>query len=235
MLTKVMRYIPAKEKTMSKLLLFTAIDTSCTRQEQLKKRRTLGFKRTEYKELTPYILYACYQKEETLIRTYFFKEHLILFVEVTPYSHEFATLFDGSLSSMDVYLTDLSPEVVIPTFEKIIAEKGQGYTEIPMCHVYGQRWWHDEALIVGNRTALKGLRDAIDKAIQYGESRVDVSSSDGEGYDLYISCLEGETENNPRWEAIKLPYHDKETYVPDEENELDPFQLLKSYKDLLKR
>lgn len=29
--------------------------------------------------------------------------------------------------------------------------------------------------------------------------------------------------------------NDEETYVPDEENELDPFQLLKSYKDLLKR
>lgn len=220
---------------MSNPLLFTAIDTSFTRQEQLKKRRKIGFKRTEYEELTPQVIYACYQKQETLIRTYFFKEHLILFVEVTPYFHEFETLFNGSLSSMDVYLTDLSPEVVIPTFEKIIAEKGQGYIEFPMCHVYGQRWWHDEAMIVGNRTALKELRDAINKAIQYGESRVGVTSSDGEGYDLFISCLEGETENNLEWETIRLPYYDKDTCGPDEENEIDPFQLLKSYKDLLRR
>lgn len=89
-------------------------------------------------------------------------------------------------------------------------------------------------MIVGNQTALKELRDAIDKAIENGEARVGTSSSDDEAYELFISCLTGKMENNENWQQIRLPYHDKEMYVPDED-EVDPFTHLKLYKNLLSR
>lgn len=47
--------------------------------------------------------------------------------------------------------------------------------------------------------------------------------------------MPGETENNEDWKQIRLPYHDREMYEPDDDNEVDPFDYLKFYKSLLSR
>lgn len=50
-------------------------------------------------------------------------------------------------------------------------------------HVYGQFMWHGEARIVGTRSALEGLRAAIDAALKDGKGETgEVFASDGEGY-----------------------------------------------------
>ena len=67
-------------------------------------------------------------------------------------------------------------------------------------------------------------------ALTYGEGRTVVSSSDWEGYDLYVKCLPGEPETNKKWDSIQLPYHDREMYVPDEKEELDPYKLLVNWR-----
>ena len=43
--------------------------------------------------------------------------------------------------------------------------------ELPYLHLYGQKYWHDDAILVGNIAALKELRNAIDNIIQHGEAR----------------------------------------------------------------
>ena len=219
---------------MANTTLFIGIDTSLSISANIEKRKQFNIKRVQYEELSPTVTFACYEKQETLIRTYFFKDALILFVEVTLYIQHFEEMFGYGITEMDVLVTDTSHETLIPEFVKIIDEKKQGYTELPYLHIYGQKYWHDNAIIVGNKTALKEFRDVIDNAIQYGEGRLGTSSSDGEGYELFISYLPGEAENNKDWQQITLPYHDKEMYVPNED-EVDPFSHLKLYRNLLRR
>lgn len=221
-------------KVLADTKLFIGIDTSLSIPANIEKRKQFNIKRVQYEDLSPTITFACYEKQDTLIRTYFFKDALILFVEVTPFIQQFEEMFGQSNTEMDVFTTDNSHEMLIPKFIKVIAEKKQDYTELPYLHIYGQKLWHDEAIIVGNKTALKELREAIDNAIQYGEGRLVTSTSDGEGYELFISCLPGETENNKEWQQITLPYHDKEMYVPNED-EFDPFSYLNLYRNLLRR
>ncbi|WP_417899852.1 hypothetical protein ABN702_06095 [Bacillus haimaensis] len=213
--------------------LFIGIDTNLSKSSNMGNRKQFYIRRVQYEKLSPTVTFACYEKQDTLIRTYFFNDVLILFVEVTPFIQQFEDMFGQSNTEMDVFTTDISHEILIPKFIKVIAEKKEGYTESPYLHIYGQKNWHDDAIIVGNKTALKDLRNVINNAIQYGEGRLVTSSSDGEGYQLFISCLPGETENNKDWQQIILPYHDKEMYVPNE-NEIDPFSLLTLYRNLLR-
>lgn len=72
----------------------------------------------------------------------------------------------------------------------------------PWMHVYAQPFWHAEARIMGTRSALQGLRDAIDRALATGmESRCDAIVSDGEGYHVVISIRSMEA-----LESEPLPY-----------------------------
>lgn len=55
-------------------------------------------------------------------------------------------------------------------------------------HIYAQPHWHAEAKVMGTRTALLGLRDAIDRALQTGmDARANGIVSDGEGYHVVVS------------------------------------------------
>lgn len=219
---------------MDNTTLFIGIDTSVSISSKISKRKQFKIRRVEYEELSPTVTFACYEKQDTMIRTYFFKEALILFVEVTPFIQLFEEMFGQGQSEMDIFTTDTSHEFLIHYFRKVIAEKGGGYTEFPYLHIYSQKYWHDDAIIVGNKTALIELRDAIDNAIQYGEGRLGASTSDREGYDLFILCLPGDPENNNDWQTIKLPYHDTEMNIPSED-EIDRFSHLTLFKSLLRR
>lgn len=54
-------------------------------------------------------------------------------------------------------------------------------------HIYGQDLWHDSATIVGDEEALENLGDAIDKALEDGQSKSESFVKDGEGYEILIS------------------------------------------------
>lgn len=109
---------------------------------------------------------------------------------------------------MDTYLDNYSPEEV---FEKLNNAINNGYDEdtpSPICHIYGQGMWYGDAFIVANRTALEEMRNAIDIALKYGETRTTLSPSDNEGYDLFISCVEDGFD----WDLVEIPYHDPEYF-----------------------
>ena len=68
-------------------------------------------------------------------------------------------------------------------------------------HVYGQDCEHEEAFIVGNETALRALRDALDAALNGGLGQATVFAADGEGYILHV--IKHPTQ---RIDRLQLPY-----------------------------
>lgn len=219
---------------MEATTLFVGIDTSISLQSNLEKRKKQKIKRVNLIELSPNISFASYKKDNTIIRTYFYKKEVVLFVEVTPYLKEMEEIFGRSSTDLDVTTTDLSHEALIPKFEQVLVEYEKGEIISPLLHAYGQRFWHDEALIVANKEALVKLKNAIDVALRYGDGRFSSTTSDGEGYDFYIKCLHGEVETNQVWANLELPYHDREMYVP-KADEIDPYSIKTVYNHVLKR
>jgi hypothetical protein len=51
-----------------------------------------------------------------------------------------------------------------------IFEACEGPTRTNILHLYGQESWHDDAIVVGGRTALGQFRDAVEKALRCGEA-----------------------------------------------------------------
>ncbi len=91
-----------------------------------------------------------------------------------------------------------------------------------LLHVYGQSYWHTPALVIGQKTALLKLRDAIDKALQDGHGRCDVFANDGEGYTVHVLLEDSDWLNNP-WTEMELPYTDPVANQGDK----SPWSLLK--------
>lgn len=128
---------------------------------------------------------------------------------------------------MDTYVDVDQPEEVIKQLNQ--AYHNHFYEEdepTPVCHLFGQQMWHSNAYLIANRTALIELREAIEVAIKHEESRLGLTPSDGEGYDLFIKCVE----DNFEWKELEMPYHDRECYVPDEKAELSPYNVFQKYK-----
>jgi len=76
-----------------------------------------------------------------------------------------------------------------------------------LLHIYAQDSWHQPVTIVGNRSALEALRDAIQSAIDTGQNAattVDVFTNDGEGYEVLIMPCEDAV----LWETFATPYTD---------------------------
>lgn len=73
----------------------------------------------------------------------------------------------------------------------------------PMLHVYAQFCNHDDAHILGTRTGLMLLRQAIDRVLAQGgvSDAANLFAADGEGYDVRVACVSEED-----LEAAKLPY-----------------------------
>lgn len=101
--------------------------------------------------------------------------------------------------------------------------------DMPILHVYGQQFWHDDLRIAGNRAGLLALKQAVDKALgaagaKPGESAAvcaPFTQNDGEGFDATIEVL-------PQSEAETLPqaYHDEMLFAPTE-NRVKPASLWK--------
>jgi hypothetical protein len=76
----------------------------------------------------------------------------------------------------------------------------------PFLHVYGQAWWHNDAIIVGDEAALYALRNAIDYALlhRYADS-ADVFVGDGEGFNVRVLVADS---NEISDEKFPMPYSD---------------------------
>jgi hypothetical protein len=69
----------------------------------------------------------------------------------------------------------------------------------PIIHIYPNASFHEEAYIVGNKAGLIKLHKALLKALFYNsEGCCEVSTTDGEGYNLHVIVTERDD--------IALPY-----------------------------
>jgi hypothetical protein len=80
--------------------------------------------------------------------------------------------------------------------------------EPPYLHVYGQKYPHAVAGIVGNREALERLSDALERALSLDyangkPSRIEAFTNDGEGYSVSVRCIES------KFQELELPYTEK--------------------------
>lgn len=199
-----------------------------------KKAKKFNFKLEESERLANTLYRFVYSLNGERILCYYivddWKGHYrYLFVEYNELYDKFTSQFgvEGVQGGyweigMDTYLDDYSPEVV---FEKLNNAVNSGYDEdtpSPICHIYGQGMWHGDAFIVGNRTALEEMRNAIDIALKYGEISTTLFPSDEEGYDLFISCVD----DRFNWDLVDMPYHNPDYF----DTPKTPIKAFKRYK-----
>lgn len=199
-----------------------------------KRAKKFNFKLEESERLADTLYRFVYSKNGEQILCFYIVDdwegpYRYLFVENNELYGEFTSQFgtagvQGGYGEcrMDTYLDNDSLEEI---FEKLNKAINSGYDEdtpMPICHIYGQGMWHGDAFIVANRMALEEMRDAIDIALKYGETRATLSQSDNEGYDLFISCIE----DGFNWGKIDMSYHDPEYF----EKPKVPVEAFKKYK-----
>ena len=233
---------------MSDVKLFTAIyipETPFVKGVlKPKKAKKYNFELLESRKIADTLYHFIYKKDEKQIACFYIVDdwegpYRYLFIENNELYEEFTSQFGvagvrGGYGecSMDIYLGDNFSSDAL--FKKLNTAINSGYEEgepMPMCHFFGQQMWHDNAYLIANRIALIELREAIDTALEHGETRLGLSPSDGEGYDLFIKCVEDDFE----WEALEMPYHDKEIYEPDESVEIPPYDVFKKYKRFFRK
>lgn len=203
-----------------------------------KKAKKYNFELLANKKIADTLYHLIYKKNEKQIHSFYFIGDLedelerYLFVENNDLYDEFISQFWGGderywESGMDIYLDVNSPEIIISKLDKVYNNHFYEEDEpMPLCHIFGQQMWHDNAYLIANRTALIELQDAIEVVLKHGEIKLSLSPSDDEGYYLYLKCVEDDF----KWEALEMPYHDRECYIPDETTELSPYKVFKKYK-----
>lgn len=189
----------------------------------------------ESEKLADTLYHLIYKKDEIIFHCYYYigdldeKYERYLFVKNNDLYRNFMTQFLGRYREceMDAYID-------VNDSENILDELNQTYynrfynkdIDGAWCHIYGQQMWHGDAYIIANRSALIELKQAIDVALENEEARVKgLAPSDGEGYDLYIKCVDDDFE----WDDLEMPYHDRECYFPDETTEVPPNKAFKNY------
>ena len=74
-----------------------------------------------------------------------------------------------------------------------------------MLHIYSPIWQHADGYIIGDKRALKDLRDALDRAISGKEpTSFKAFVNDGEGYTVHVACL-----SEQEVDRLSLPYTDE--------------------------
>ncbi len=98
-------------------------------------------------------------------------------------------------------------------------------TENPMgyLHIYAQDSWHAEAIIVGDETALRGLREAIDAALGEGKGISGAVVDDGEGYNICVL--------KQSVDGLAVPY--TSDYAKDQGNR--PWPDLSGFRELIEK
>ncbi|MFS0638224.1 hypothetical protein AB1K84_20160 [Mesobacillus foraminis] len=202
-----------------------------------KKAMKYTFELLESEKMASNLYHFIYKKDETQIHSYYFKDleddlERYLFVENNDLYDDFVSQFWGGGQrywecGMDVYFEVDRPEEVLEQLNRVVTNRFYEEDEpMPVCHIFGQQMWHSNAYLIANRTALLELKEAIEVALKHEETRLGLMPSDGEGYDLFIKCVEDDFE----WEELEMPYHDRECYVPDESADLPPNKTFKKYK-----
>jgi hypothetical protein len=202
-----------------------------------KKAKKYNFELLVSKKMVSNLHHFIYKRDEKQIHSYYYKDleddlERYLFVENNDLFDNFVSQFWGGgqrywESRMDVYLDVDSPEEVFEHLNHVVNNRFYDEDEpMPMSHIFGQQMWHGNAYLIANRTALMELKEAIDVALKHEETRLCLMPSDGEGYDLFIKCVEDDFE----WDELEMPYHDRECYVPDETVDLPPYKIFKKYK-----
>lgn len=184
-----------------------------------------GFALIHENNLSPILKEYVFTKDEQKIRICLYLnvylEELILFVQEGSLKETFMENLkskDFSGFHYDLFISAIEPEAIIKEIEAALL-----ITEEPdHLHIYGQASWHQDAFIIGHRSALIQLRKAIDEAIEHGEKREVFSPVDGEGYNLYISCVDDSFD----LEEIDEPYHDPDIF----EKRKPPAKAFKLYK-----
>lgn len=72
-------------------------------------------------------------------------------------------------------------------------------------HLYPQPFQHETAFVVGTREGLQELRNLIDRALEADIANGEVTTADGEGYDLVVISL-----LQAAFDEAQLPYTDEE-------------------------
>ena len=81
-------------------------------------------------------------------------------------------------------------------------------SDVRLLHLYAQPAEHDDAWIVGNRTALVAFAQAIQDAFTSGEGSTDAFTADGEGFTLHVR-LDDTPMSSPSWIKRAVPYTDE--------------------------
>lgn len=202
-----------------------------------KKGKKYNFELLESEKVVNNLYHFIYKRDEKQIHSYYFEDledalERYLFVENNDLYDDFVSQFWGGgqrywETGMDVYLDVDSPNKVLGYLYRV--HNNEFYDEdetIPLCHIFGQQMWHSNVYLIANRTALLELKEAIDVALKHEETRLGLMPSDGEGYDLFIKCVEDDF----KWDELEMPYHDRECYVPDESVDLPPKKIFIKYK-----
>lgn len=82
--------------------------------------------------------------------------------------------------------------------------------ETRMAHVHGQHREHDPVILQANPQALAAIADAV-RALRHTDARhanVDLTTSDGEGYQLEIERVDADF-GDPVWSDAELPYFER--------------------------
>ena len=87
-----------------------------------------------------------------------------------------------------------------------------GKMDVDLLHIYPQAFWHDDAVVLGNRSALKRLLRTVQRALDIGEAFTEVMTTDGEGYNIYVKVLD-EDWSGEKWRTASLPYYRPENFV----------------------
>ncbi|MGG3857135.1 hypothetical protein ABET41_04040 [Metabacillus fastidiosus] len=206
--------------------------------EQLKPKeaKKYNFELKNSESLSDNVYHFIYRKGEKLINCFYVVEDWeepepLLFIENNELYDEFTSQFgregEAEIGGMDTFL-DVNYLEAVPEklYKAINAGTYDEDQDTPVCHLYGQDMWHSTAYIVANRIALEELREAIDTALSNGEYRVSSSTSDSEGYHLFISCVP----NDFNWNTVELPYHDLEYF----DKPKSPFSAFNKYRFKLK-
>ena len=99
-----------------------------------------------------------------------------------------------------------------------MTETGVGDT-MDVVHVWAQEYFHCDGFIVGNKGGLLKLKDAIEKALadKNGMAKCEVFVCDGEGYDLHVVAVEGDTKD------LATPYVDESFAAENREHAIYPW------------
>ena len=87
-----------------------------------------------------------------------------------------------------------------------------GKMDVDLLHIYPQAFWHDNAVVLGNRSALERLLNTVQKALDIGEAFTEVMTTDGEGYNVYVKVL-NDPWDGEKWTTVSLPYSIPEIFA----------------------